>query len=180
MPGRRYCASKNKQTKNRQNSVVRVCEFVDRVSQIRVLGYFSRVFFSFFLFFSPFSFFFFFFFSPFFFFLSPFLFFIILFYIALPILWIESASLRSCLVGLLVGHVVDVSEDIKADGSSRGLDSHASSFLDTNSSVRLSRISVFMQWWNVNAVLDSTGTFVFANSHVCIDSFCCCLRAFLT
>ena len=60
-----------------------------------------------------------------------FLFFFFKFYIALPVLWIESASLRPCLVGLLVGHVVGVSEDIKSDSSSRGLGSHASSFLDT-------------------------------------------------
>ena len=50
MPGRRYCASTKK--KKKLKSVVRVCEFVDRVSQIRVLGYFSLLF-IFLFFFSP-------------------------------------------------------------------------------------------------------------------------------
>ena len=173
----------------KQKCVVRVCEFVDRVSQIRVLGYLSRFLFVcfFFLFFFrccfvffPFVFlfsfllFFFFFFS---FLLSPCFFFFLNYFILrcpfyglnqqvcapLPC-WSTCWTHCGC-VGRHQKRTVHLAAWVPTRVR----------FLDTNTSVRLSRISVFMQWWNVNAVLDTTGTFVFANSHVCIDSFYCLL-----
>lgn len=115
-----------KQTNKQQKCVVRVCEFVDRVSQ----SYFSSSFFFFFFFLN--------------------------FILRCPFYGLNQ---QVCAPALLV-YLLDTLWVCRKT-SNRTV--HLADWVPTrvrfwtqNSSDRLSRISVFMQWWNVNAVLDAT------------------------